>query len=412
MQNIDDASGEDELIKLLLKRQWELNSLLEVTQAINKNTTAPVLLQMLEVILKNYLQVGKLRFLIEKQGSYVCVSKYGGEFEGVSVLHKACTILKKAKTPTTLKGHTDKVLSQYNYFIPIYHKNKPLAYALIGDFTLSGEMMSNDLNFMQTLINVIVVALENKKLFRERLQAERFQREMELAVEVQNMLIPVKTHKDHAVEVSAKYLPHQDIGGDYFDFFRISNDEFIWCIADVSGKGIAAALLMANFQASLRAWATVENDLGNVVQKLNSIVIRNTKGERFITLFLAKYNERSRKLCYVNAGHNPTMLFNGTQVQNLKTGTTMIGVFDELPFLTQGDVTVEPGSLVFNYTDGLMDYEQDQDNRWNEERLSAYITEHGHNPPEKFNKGLMDHLGRVIKGKRIDDITLLTIKIL
>ena len=411
MQNIDEGSGEDELIKLLLKRQWELNSLLEVTQAINKNTAAPVLIQMLEVILKNYLQVGKLRFLIEKQGSFVCISKYGGDFEGVTALQKACTLLKKMKSPTALSGYTDAVLNSYNYFIPIYHKNRAIAYALIGNFTLSGEMMSNDLNFMQTLINVIVVALENKKLFRERLQAERFQREMELAVEVQNMLIPVKMHKDKAVEAGAKYLPHQDIGGDYFDFFRLNEDEFLWCIADVSGKGISAALLMANFQASLRAWATVESDLGTVVQRLNTIVIRNTKGERFITLFLAKYNEKTRKLTYVNAGHNPPIIFNGTTGTLLKTGTTMIGVFDELPFLNQGEISVEPHSLVFNYTDGLMDYDIEQDVRWNEDKLMNYVIENGHLSPDKFNQTLMDHLSRIIKGKRIDDITLLTLRI-
>jgi sigma-B regulation protein RsbU (phosphoserine phosphatase) len=412
MQNIDEGSGEDELVKLLLKRQWELNSLLEVTQAINKNTTAPVLLQMLEVILKNYLQVGKLRFLLEKQvGNFVCVSKYGGEFEGVTALHKACTLLKKIKSPTSLSGYTDAILGSYNYFIPIYHKNRPLAYALIGDFTLSGEMMSNDLNFIQTLINVIVVALENKKLFRERLQAERFQREMELAVEVQNMLIPVKIHKDKAVEAGAKYLPHQDIGGDYFDFFRLNDEEFLWCIADVSGKGISAALLMANFQASLRAWATVESDLGTVMKKLNTIVINNTKGERFITLFLAKYNEKTRTLKYINGGHNPPVLFNGKTATLLKTGTTMIGVFDDLPFLNQGEIRIEPDSLIFNYTDGLMDYDQEQDIRWNEDKLTQYVIENGHLIPDKFNQTLMDHLGRIIKSKRIDDITLLTLRI-
>jgi sigma-B regulation protein RsbU (phosphoserine phosphatase) len=411
MYTNEGDSGEDELIKLLLKRQWELNSLLEVTQAINKNTAVPTLLQMLEVIFKNYLQVGKLRFLVEKQGSFACISKYGGDFEGISVLHKACLQLNKVKSPTSLAGRTESILNSYDYFIPIYHKKKPLAYALIGDFTLSGEMMSNDLNFMQTLINMIVVALENKKLFRERLQAERFQREMELAVEVQNMLIPVKIHKDKAVEASAKYLPHQDIGGDYFDFFRLNDEEFLWCIADVSGKGIAAALLMSNFQASLRAWATVDNDLTSVVNRLNSIVIRNTKGERFITLFVAKYNERTRKLQYINAGHNPTILLNGNNAIRLKTGTTMIGVFDELPFINQGEVSIEPNSLIFNYTDGLMDYEIEQDHRWNEDKLLTYVTENGHLSPDMFNHNLMDHLSRTIKGKRIDDITLLTLRV-
>ncbi len=411
MQDFEAGSGEGELIQLLLKRQSELNSLLEVTRAINKNSSTPVLIQMLEVILQNYLKVGKLRFLIEKQGGFTCISKYGGEFESLQVLYQACNQLRKFRKPASLTGHQDAVLSQYNFFIPIYHKNRALAYALIGDFNTTGDMLSNDLNFIQTLINVIVVALENKRLFRERLQAERFQREMELAVEVQNMLIPVRLHKDMAVEIGAKYLPHQDIGGDYFDFLRLNDKEFLWCIADVSGKGISAALLMSNFQASLRAWASVEEDLTALIERLNKILIHNTKGERFITLFLGKYNEETRKLNYINAGHNPAIIYANGEAILLKLGTTMIGAFDELPFINQGEIDVEPGSLVFNYTDGLMDYDQQRENIWDEDILLKFVVKNGHLLPDKFNQTLMDYLNLIVKGKAIDDITLLTLKI-
>jgi len=410
MQNIDEISPEDELIRLLLKRQTELNALLEVTQAINKDTGTGVLIQMLQVILKSYLQVGKLRFLIEKDGTFVLLSKYGGDIEPVGTLHKACLKLDKIKTTIPLADHEDVLLCRYDYFIPIYHKKRALAYALIGDFRPSGELLNNDLNFIQTVVNVIVVALENKKLFRERLQSERFQREMELAVEVQNMLIPLKAHKDKSVEVSARYIPHQNIGGDYYDFIRLNEHEFLWCIADVSGKGISAALLMANFQASLHAWSAVENDLTNIIERLNKIVINNTKGERFITLFLAKYNENTRKLNYINAGHNATILFSDGEAKTLKLGTTMIGVFDELPFINQGEVDIEPGSLIVNYTDGLMDHEQNNKN-WGEESLVEFIKENGKLPADDFNQLLMDHINLVIKGKPIDDVTLLTLTI-
>lgn len=410
MQNIDEISAEDELIRLLLKRQTELNALLEVTQAINKDTGTPVLVQMLQVILKSYLQVGKLRFLIEKSGSFVLLSKYGGDIEPLSELHKACLKLNKYKLPAPLADHEDFLLQQYDYFIPIYHKKKALAFALIGDFHTSGELLNNDLNFIQTVINVIVVALENKKLFRERLQSERFQREMELAVEVQNMLIPLKVYKDTKVEVSARYIPHQNIGGDYFDFIRLNDHEFLWCVADVSGKGISAALLMANFQASLHAWSAVEEDLANIIDRLNKVVINNTKGERFITLFLAKYNEESRKLRYINAGHNATILYAHGEATTLKLGTTMIGVFDELPFLDQGEVYIEPGTLIINYTDGLMDHEHSNKN-WGEDSLFDFIKIHGDKSPDNFNQLLMDHINLVIKGKPIDDVTLLTLRI-
>ena len=410
MQNIEEISGEDELIRLLLKRQSELNSLLEVTRAINKNISTPVLVQMLEVIMQNYLQVGKLRFLIEHEGSFVCVSSYGGDEESTMVLHKACKKIK-GKSPASLRNHDDLLLRKYDYFIPFYHKSKALAYALIGDFNTTEEMLNNDLNFIQTLINVIVVALENKKLFRERMESERFKREMELAQEVQNMLIPIRLHKEPGVEIGAKYFPHQNIGGDYFDFMRINEHEFLWCIADVSGKGISAALLMANFQASLRAWAAVEDSLVNVVDRLNQIVLKNTKGERVITLFVAKYNELTRKLNFINAGHNPSILYCNGEAVPLKLGTTMIGVFDELPFLNQGEVDVEPGSLIFNYTDGLMDYDVPTPKLWDEDKLLDFVIANGSLSPDKFNQTLLDHLNLIIKGKPIDDITLLTIRI-
>ena len=411
MQNIEEISGEDELIRLLLKRQSELNSLLEVTRAINKNISTPVLIQMLEVIMQNYLQVGKLRFLIEHEGNFVCISSYGGEVESTKLLHQACRKLNKIKLPAPIANHDDNLLKRYDYFIPIYQKSKALAYALIGDFNTNGEMLHNDLNFIQTLINVIVVALENKKLFRERMESERFKREMELAQEVQNMLIPLRLHKETGVEIGAKYFPHQNIGGDYFDFVRINEHEFLWCIADVSGKGISAALLMANFQASLRAWAAVEGDLTNVVERLNQIVVKNTKGERFITLFVAKYNEQTRKMNYINAGHNPSILYHGGGAVPLKLGTTMIGAFDELPFLNQGEVDIEPGSLLFNYTDGLMDYDIPTPKLWNEDKLLDFVVNYGDLSPDKFNQTLLDHLNLIIKGKPIDDITLLTLRI-
>lgn len=411
MHHTNINQGEDELIGLLLKRQSELNALLEITRAVNKNSATPVLIQMLEAILQNHLKVGRLRLLIEKDNNFICISKFGGHFETLPVLLRACGELKRIRQPSAISYSSHPVLKSYGYFIPVYAKNKPLAYALIGDFTASGEMLENDLQFIQTLVNAIVVALQNKKLFRQRLETERFQREMELAAEVQHMLIPGKLHKDFAVEIGAKYLPHQDIGGDYFDFIRINDHELLWCVADVSGKGISAALLMANFQASLRAWASVEDDLTTIIDRLNSIVINNTRGEKFITLFLAKYNDKTRKLNYINAGHNPSILYSGGEAIPLKLGTTMIGAFEELPFLNQGELDLEPGSLIINYTDGLMDYEVERYELWNEERLLEFVISNGEQSPDRFNQLLMDHLNLVVRGKPIDDITLLTLRI-
>ncbi len=408
MQNINHNSEEDELIRLLLKRQAELNALLEVTQAINKSATTAVLLDMLEVILKDYLQVGKFRFMAEVENRFKCVSYYGGEFEQHRVLLKACKGLGRFKGPVLVNLHENEILSNYDYFIPVFQKNKLLAFALIGDFKTTPQMLGNDLNFIQTLSNVIVVALENKKLFRKRIEAERFQREMELAGDVQQMLIPITIYNEPGIEVGARYLPHQNIGGDYYDFIRLNEDEFLWCIADVSGKGVSAALLMANLQASLRAWASVVEDLTTIIEKLNDVIIKTTRGEKFITIFLGKFNQKSRMLSYINAGHNPSIVYHKGCITELKLGTTIIGVLDKLPFVNMGEMLLEEEFTIFNYTDGLIEYDEESPN-WNEKKLREYVKTHGKLKPDHFNTKILDHINRQVKGKPIDDITLLTI---
>ncbi len=401
-------SDEDELIRLLLKRQAELNSLLEITQAINKNASTIVLIDMLEVIMKDYLHVGKFRFLTEMEGRFKCISYYGGEFEQHKVLINSCKGLGKFKGPVSVSLYENNVLNNYDYFIPVFQKNKMLAFALIGDFKTTSQMMGNDLNFIQTLTNVILVALENKKLFKKRIEAERFQREMELAGDVQQMLIPITIYNEPGIEVSARYLPHQNIGGDYYDFIRLNEHEFLWCIADVSGKGVSAALLMANLQASLRAWASVEDDLPTIIEKLNDVIIKTTKGEKFITIFLGKFNQQTRKLTYINAGHNPTIVYNNGYIIELKQGTTIIGVLDKLPFINMGELLLQEPFMIFNYTDGLIEYDQESNN-WNEKKLSEYVKTYGKLKPDQFNTKILEHVNRLVKGKPIDDITLLTI---
>ncbi len=408
MQSYTNHSEEDELIRLLLKRQAELNALLEITQAINKSAATIVLVDMLEVIMKDYLHVGKFRFMTEIEGRFKCISYYGGEFEQHKVLFKACKGLWKFKGPVAVSSYEDVVLNNYDYFIPVFQNNKLLAFALIGDFKTTQQMMGNDLNFIQTLTNVIMVALENKKLFNKRIEAERFQREMELAGDVQQMLIPITVFNEPGIEVGARYLPHQNIGGDYYDFIRLNEHEFLWCIADVSGKGVSAALLMANLQASLRAWASVEEDLPTIITKLNDVIIKTTKGEKFITMFLGKFNQQTRLLTYINAGHNPSIVYHQGYITELKQGTTMIGALDKLPFINTGEMLLDEEFMVFNYTDGLIEYDEESP-LWNEKKVSEYVKTHGKLKPDQFNTKILEQSNRLVKGKPIDDITLLTI---
>ncbi|WP_276348802.1 PP2C family protein-serine/threonine phosphatase [Daejeonella sp. JGW-45] len=414
MSNIPTSiiNNESELIQLLLKRQAELNSLLEITQAINKNSSSSVLFEMLGVILNVHLKIGRVRLLIRESEHFYCAARFGGEFENAKTLQQTCQALSDYKNITALRANPDALLSQYEYFVPVFHKDEFLAFVLIGDFDTGHELLGNDLNFIETLINLIVVALENKKLFKERVDRERLQRDMELAVEVQGMLIPRELPKTGAVEVGATYLPNQNIGGDYFDFIKLGPNEFLWCIADASGKGVSAALLMANLQASLRAWSSVEKDLVKIIERLNEIVVSNTNGERFITLFLGLYNEKTCELRYVNAGHNPPILISGEKVKFLTEGTTVIGAFDKLHSLNEGIEILSPGSLVFNYTDGLVE-SAGEEVYVSDEELVAHLMSSRLLSVDDLNEAILRNI-QLTNNARMnsDDITILTIRIL
>ncbi len=408
---IPAVNDESELIQLLLKRQAELNSLLEITQAINTNSPSSMLFEMLEVILNVHLKIGEIRLLIKEGEHFYCATRFGGEFENAKTLQQTCQALSGFRNITSLVSHQDPLLSKYEYFVPVFHNQELLAFVLIGDFDTGQNLLSSDLNFVQTLINVIVVALENKKLLKERVGRERLQRDMELAVEVQGMLIPRRLPKTGAVEVGATYLPNENIGGDYFDFIKLGTHEYLWCIADASGKGVSAALLMANLQASLRAWASVERNLIKLTERLNEIVFSNTNGERFITLFLGLYNEQSRELQYVNAGHNPSVLIMDGNIKFLQEGTTIIGAFDILPAIHLGREVLSAGSIVFNYTDGLVE-SPNEEVYISDDELVSHLIESCHLGVDNLNENILRSIQSHNNAKmNSDDITLLTIRV-
>ena len=161
--------------------------------------------------------------------------------------------------------------------------------------------------------------------------------------------------KNPKIVVNGFYFPHYEVGGDYYDCIRLSETKTGICIADVSGKGISAAILMSNFQASLRALFTSDIDLEALVNKLNSIVVVNAAGEKFITLFVARYDHDSRVLEYINAAHNPPVVYNTVtgEIYYLQASCVGIGMLDEIPSVRKSEIIIKDYSKIVCYTDGL-----------------------------------------------------------
>ena len=398
--------------RLLAVKQQQIDSLLEITRAVNNNMPITALARIYENILHAQLGVTKIAlFINEADDSWICITP--GELPQ-SILeypvHKRFSQFHSIMPVVALK---DETLTGFEYLIPVTHKKEPIGYVLIGPFGADqSDTKEEKLKFIQTITNIIVVANENKKLFKSQLDQLVMQKELKLAADMQNMLVPSTLPNNEKIEAAAYYKPHKNIGGDYYDFVNISEHEVAFCISDISGKGIPAALLMANFQANLRTLITRKYPLPQFIDILNTKVLEITKGEKFITLFIATYNYQTRILTYVNAGHNPCILFSKGQVELLDLGCTILGMFETLPYVNFGEVKIEPDSMIVLYTDGLSEAANNEGKLFEVEGLVEYI--HGHNelPLPEFNTKLLD---RVIAYKQDtdfdDDITLLTLRI-
>ncbi len=391
-------------------KQLEINSLLEVTKAINDNLPSSALFRIYEFILRAQMRVESLAVFIDNdEEDWALVSHYGIKEDTLRINVK--DQLSQYEEIVELGIDKPAHLAEFDLIIPVFHKNRGLAYALVGRPGLeSYEALKDKIKFIQTITNIIMVAIENKRLFKKQLEQEGFKKELEVAAQVQSMLIPYKLPNDKLVEMAAIYLPHRNVGGDYYDYIRLSEDEFVFCIADISGKGIAAALLMANFQAHLQALIQQHaSNLIEFVEHLNKNVKHITRGEKFITLFLGKFNAKTRLLEYVNAGHNPPVLYQNSQANYLDKGCTILGMFDELPFIHVGELKVDREAIIVNYTDGLTDLENEYGNTFSVELLEEFIQTNLDEDMEEFNRNLLEKIIS-FKGKKlfVDDISVLS----
>ncbi|MFT7614139.1 MAG: sigma-B regulation protein RsbU (phosphoserine phosphatase) [Parvicellaceae bacterium] len=395
--------------KLQLK-EFKLNSLLEITKAINDNYSIDKILNIYEYILREQLGISKL-MLYSKQEEWVCLLKYGakGNARKISVTND----LTHIKEITVIESSSSSSLNSFDVVVPVSHKEKALAYLLIGDLNEDEIRISPTIKhmpFIQTLTNIIIVAIENKRLAKESIEQEISKKELEVAAEMQALLFPKNLPSNNRLDIAAKYETKMMVGGDYYDFFKLNNEEYCMCIADVSGKGVGAALIMSNFQANLRAHIKYHKDMTieQLMHQLNEDVMNVANGEKFITFFFAYYNSTTKILKYCNAGHNYPLLTNGKKVVQLDQGCIGLGMMDEIPSINVESLPIESQMTLFCYTDGLVELENNEDDPFETERLIDIIHGNYELSMADLNEMIFERLNEY-KGERefLDDTAIL-----
>ncbi|MFN7326407.1 MAG: PP2C family protein-serine/threonine phosphatase [Chitinophagales bacterium] len=394
------------------RQVFQLKGLMSVTQAINENVGAEGLFEMLGRFLSFEMQVGSFALLFREGNQWKMVAQHeanAAHFDSDSL--SPLIDLHGAGTRKLIKEREHPFIAPFEYGLKVMHKDIPLAYLLMANLRQPDDLVSQ-LDFVTAVTNVVAVAIENKRLFKEQIKQKLINREVELAAGIQQSLIPHRLPSGAFYEMGSVYRPHFAVGGDYYDVIEFPDGKITFCIADITGKGVAAALLMANFQANFNALVPRTSNLEEIVREMNAAVYRVTEGDRFITLFIAQYNPLTRTLEYVNAGHTPPVVISDQQVSRLRSGSTILGWLPELPFLEIGSIQVNPDTLLFSYTDGLTDVCNPKGEDFSDHLLAEFLLRHLSKPINEINSLLIQHIER-FKGDAPypDDITVLSCRI-
>lgn len=391
-------------------KEFQLKALLEVTKAINNTEERSTLLARYERIIREDLGITRL-MLFERTTRWDRLIAFGHDVDGATMdIEKAMAGL--TEEAQVIGNDISGNLGTFDVAVPVYHRGKPLAFLLIGDIDELEQGMSRSVKhftFIQTLTNLIVVALENQRMAAQELAQARAKRELELAAEMQNMLVPHDLPSNERIDAAGWYQPHSEVGGDYYDLIALPDGRYVACVADVSGKGIAAALLMSNFQANLRASLPYAEDLVQLVHDLNAKVHASARGERFITLFIGVIDIAARKMRYINSGHNDPLLHHVQGITPLRDGSIALGMMPKLPFLKSGEVDLPPGCTLLCYTDGLVEQEDANGNSFETAPLSKILGTLSRSSAKAINEAVINtfeaHRGSL---PYLDDIALLT----
>ncbi len=403
----------DELVlkAQLERKELELNALLEITQSINNNVPEESLYKIFNFTLRSNLNIKKLALFVFDE-AWSCKVNFGTQknFQKLK-LDDRFTLIRNVHR---MDEFEECEFHEFDLVIPVAHKSTTLALVFVGGLNYNQNNEREDsIKFIQALSNIIIVAIENKKLMRKQLHQEAFRKELEIASDVQQFLFPERLPYTEVLKMEASYLPHDLVGGDYYDYVPINKNQFLICVADVSGKGIPAALMMSNFQASLRTLLRQTPNLKEIVEALNYQVMENTKGEKFITFFGAIYDISLKTMVYVNAGHNPPILIDKKNgVRLLEEGSTVLGAMNPLPFMNEGFVTDLDDFTLFAYTDGLTETINEDNDEFGLQSLINYFEKNSSKDIRTIHQDIIVALDG-FKGRNgyRDDITMLTCRV-
>lgn len=360
-----------ELNRELDSKIQRLNSLFELSKEFGLFSDTKRIQRLLILSLMGQFLVSKYAILsLNESDIQVIDSRYNSE-----ELQKKIRTIDIMKIDSILKPET--IQQKYpeldelgiSLIVPMKIQNKLRGLILLGKRINNTDYSDSDIEFIYSVGSLAIISLENRRLLQEEIEKQKLEEEIELAKQIQQNLLPSEIPKSEVFEIAAINIPSKQVGGDYFDVIRTGKNRLITSIADVSGKGIPASLLMANLQAFIKLIIQQDFELNKATATINDLITQNTSDGRFITFFWGILDEKEKSYTYVNAGHNPPILIRDEEIIRLSEGGIILGVMKTIIPYNENKIYLKTGDTLVLFTDGVSEAMNANFEEFGEERL-------------------------------------------
>ncbi|MGM0587329.1 MAG: PP2C family protein-serine/threonine phosphatase [Bacteroidota bacterium] len=397
------------------RKVYELNTLFDLSKDFNMMVDRDQIIRVFKFAMLGQMLIRKFFFILEREEEREVVTTSGitdpPDPETVDQFFEFGDDVQLIDEQLSeefpfLKEHDIQAI------IALRFQDDKLAVIGVGPRANNEGYSESDYNFLSSLGNLALLSIQKTFLLEERIEKGRLEEELNIAQTIQEGLLPDPLPEVPDLQIAARNISSHQVGGDYFDIIPTPQKNVLFAIADVTGKGMPAALLMANLQAMLHTLTPLDITLSEATERINDIIFENTPSNKFITFFWGSYNPELHRLRYVNAGHNPPLLFHQGQdePEELTEGGMILGAMATMMPYEQAEITIEDGDLLVLYTDGVTEAMSAEEEEYGEERLLKCLQDHRDQDPERILQAVVDDILDFSEGIQHDDITLVVVK--
>ena len=309
-------------------------------------------------------------------------------------------------------NYTDLQKFGIELIVPMQLQGETKGLILLGKRGSDSEYSEADIEYIYSVGSLAIVSIENQRLFKEALEKQKLEEDLEIAHDIQKNLLPHKIPQFTNFDVVASTVFSKQVGGDYYDVITLDNNNFCVAIADVSGKGVSAALMMANLQAFLKTICKQGMKIDEATGLINDLITENTTEGKFITFFWAIIENESKQMLYVDAGHNPPLLIRKGNIIKLDKGGIILGVMKTMIPYSSEKLQLEKDDVIVLFTDGVSEAMNQSGEEFSDERLEKLSLSLVEKSAMEISNVIQNEVSKFAYGTvQSDDITLMVIKV-